>query len=261
MKIGAMNNPMHDLLREIQWIGENKFDFIDLTLEPPGALAVKVDTDAVSEMLEKYNLDAIGHTAYYLPIASPFPRFGELALDELRKCFETFQKLDVQKVNLHPDESLGSVFSKNRAIARNIQAIKRVAYEAKKFGLKLMIENSLKFFNTVEEMQMLFEVVKDIGFHLDIGHANLNTEKNRTEEFLMNFHHILEHVHMSDNKAGNADLHLPLGAGLIPWEKMVKALKKYDYDGTITLEVFSRDKRYLLASRDKLMELWTAEWD
>ncbi len=99
---------MHDLLREIQWIGENRFDFIDLTLEPPGALAVKVDTDAVSEMLEKYNLDAVGHTAYYLPIASPFPSFGELALDEFRKCFETFQKLDIQKVNLHPDESLGS---------------------------------------------------------------------------------------------------------------------------------------------------------
>ena len=35
MKIGVMNNPMHDLLREIQWIGEHKFDFVDMTLEPP----------------------------------------------------------------------------------------------------------------------------------------------------------------------------------------------------------------------------------
>jgi len=261
MKIGAMNNPIHDLLREIQWIGENKFNFVDLTLEPPGALAVNVDVDAVSEMLEKYNLDVIGHTAYYLPIASPFPGLCEAALDEFRKCFETFQKLDVQKVNLHPDESLGSIFSKDRAIARNIQAIKRVAHEAEKFGLKLMIENSLRFFNSVEELQMLFDVVKDLGFHLDVGHANLNTEKNRTEEFLMKFHDRLEHVHLSDNKAGTADLHLPLGAGLIPWDKIVKALKKHDYDGTITLEVFSRDKRYLLASRDKLVELWREEQD
>ncbi len=63
---------------------------------------------------------------------------------------------------------------------------------------------------------------------------------------------------MSDNRAGSADLHLPLGAGLIPWNKIVTELKKYQYDGTITLEVFSRDRRYLLASRDKLLELWNS---
>jgi len=39
-------------------------------------------------------------------------------------------------------------------------------------------------------------------------------------------------------------------------KKIVSQLKRYNYDGTITLEVFSRDKRYLLASRDKLLEMW-----
>jgi sugar phosphate isomerase/epimerase len=63
-------------------------------------------------------------------------------------------------------------------------------------------------------------------------------------------------VHFSDNKGGTTDLHLPLGAGLISWDKVINSLKKYEYDGTITLEVFSRDKRYLLASRDKVYELW-----
>lgn len=256
-----MNNPMHDLLKEIQWIGENRFDFIDLTLEPPGALAVEVDVENVSEMLEKYKLGAVGHTAYYLPIASPFPSFCEVALDELRKCFETFQKLDIQKVNLHPDESFGSLFSRNRIISRNIHAIQRVAREAEKFGLTLMIENSFKLFNSVEELQMLFEEVQGVGFHLDVGHANLNTEKNKTEEFLMRFHNRLEHVHLSDNKSGNSDLHLPLGAGLIPWDKIIKALKNFNYNGTITLEVFSRDRRYLLASREKLIELWSEDFD
>ena len=115
MKIGAMNNPMKNLLREIQWIGENKFDFVDLTLEPPGALASEVNVDDVRELLDKYKLEAVGHTAYYLPIASAFPSFRDLALRELSECFSVFQVLDVQKVNLHPDESIVGIFSRNRA--------------------------------------------------------------------------------------------------------------------------------------------------
>jgi sugar phosphate isomerase/epimerase len=259
MKIGVMNNPMKDLLKEIQWIGENRFDFIDMTLEPPGAQSTNVDIDAVRELLDKYRLEVVGHTAYYLPIASPFQSFCDLAIEEFRNCFAIFQALDVQKVNLHADEFAGAMFSRDRAIARNIKSIKQIVEHAKQYGLKLMVENTLRLFNTVEELQKLFEAVGEAGFHLDIGHANLNAQKNKTPEFLANFHDRLEHVHMSDNKAGNADLHLPLGAGLVPWNKMIAELKKHKYDGTITLEVFSRDRRYLLASRDKLLELWNAD--
>ena len=257
MMIGAMNNPMRNLLGEIQWIGENKFDFIDLTLEPTGAYALEVDIDTVKELLDKYKLKAVGHTAYYLPIASPFPSFCELALEELQNCFAVFQALDIRKVNLHPDESIIGIFSRDRAIARNIRAIKRAAESASRYGLNLMIENTMRLFNSVEELQMLFDAAKDVGFHLDVGHANLNTEKNRTPEFLASFRDRLEHVHLSDNRGGTADLHLPLGAGLIPWKRIIPALRKSKYDGTVTLEVFSRDKRYLLASREKLLELWT----
>lgn len=256
MKIGAMNNPMGDLLKEIQWIGENKFDFVDLTLEPPGAQANSVNIDAVNELIDKYDLEAVGHTAYYLPLASPFQSFCELALKELCDCFEAFQALEINKVNLHADETPIGIFSKDRTIMRNIRAIKSAVTEAKRYNVKLMIENTMKMFNNVEELKALFDAVPDIGFHFDAGHANLNTEKNKTEELLEKFHKKLEHVHFSDNKGGIADLHLPLGAGLIPWDKVVSALKRYKYDGTITLEVFSRDKRYLLASRDKLLELW-----
>jgi sugar phosphate isomerase/epimerase len=256
MKIGAMNNPMKNLLREIQWIGEYKFDFVDLTLEPPEALATDVDIDEIRKLLDKYKMDAIGHTAYYLPIASAFPSFIDLAMKELRSCFEVFQALDIQKVNLHPDESVMGIFNRNRAVNRNIKSIKQINEDAKRYGLKLIIENSPRLFNSEDELEQLFNAVEDVGLHLDVGHANLNTEKNKTPDLLAKFQDKLEHVHMSDNRSGTADLHLPLGAGLIPWEKMVKSLKESGYNDTITLEVFSRDKRYLLASREKLLELW-----
>jgi len=64
----------------------------------------------------------------------------------------------------------------------------------------------------------------------------------------------LKHVHLSDNK-GSEDLHLPMGVGNIDWKKILKILKKY-YRGTITLEVFSKDKDYALLSKEKLKRLW-----
>jgi len=43
MQIGAMNHPARSPLDEIEWIGTNGFDFVDLTLEPPAADPSQVD--------------------------------------------------------------------------------------------------------------------------------------------------------------------------------------------------------------------------
>jgi len=256
MKIGVMNNPMGNLMKEIAWIGENRFDFIDLTLEPPNAYSLDIEIDKIDELLGKYGLDAVGHTAYYLPLASPFRAFCDLALKELENCFSVFNRLNITKVNLHPDENSASIFNRDEAIKRNINGIKRAEKIARDYGLVLMVENSGKIFNSVDELETLFGKIPDLQLHLDVGHSNLNVEKNRAEEIIERFHNKLAHIHFSDNKGGNADLHLPLGAGLISWEQIIRSIKKHNYDGTITLEVFSRDRRYLLASREKLLEMW-----
>jgi len=88
--------------------------------------------------------------------------------------------------------------------------------------------------------------------HLDIGHANLFGRK--PEDFIKKFRNKIKHVHLHDNN-GNEDLHLPMGCGSIDWEKTLKTLKKC-YNGTITLEVFSKDKEYVLLTKEKLRKLW-----
>jgi sugar phosphate isomerase/epimerase len=66
----------------------------------------------------------------------------------------------------------------------------------------------------------------------------------------------LRHVHLHDNRGGNEDLHLPLGAGNLDLRGAVRELKKCGYDGCITLEVFTPDRHYLAYSRDVLRRLW-----
>ena len=62
--------------------------------------------------------------------------------------------------------------------------------------------------------------------------------------------------HLHDNRGGSADLHLPLGTGLIDVRKHARILREAGYDGTITLEVFAEERHYLAFSRDVLRRLW-----
>jgi sugar phosphate isomerase/epimerase len=101
--------------------------------------------------------------------------------------------------------------------------------------------------------------VPDLLFHLDVGHANLESEHNLTVEMASTFSDRLTHVHFSDNNGGDLDLHLPLGVGKIDWRWIVHILKRVGYDGTITLEVFAHDREYLVISRKKLRKLWDEE--
>ena len=157
-------------------------------------------------------------------------------------------------MNLHPD-SRAPLHSEDWVIAQNVEALAKLAAIASRNGMKVMVENTPSF-SRAAQIKPLMEAVPEAEFLLDIGHANVGTLYNRTEELLANFGNRLGHVHVSDNRGGLDDQHLPLGVGNINWEKKVRTLKRVGYDGTITIEVFSDDNDYLAMSRDKLRRLW-----
>src|SRR5438309_1761286 len=90
MLIGAMNHPRRDVIEEIQWMAEMGLEFIDLTLEPPAAASWKVNPKAIRAALDAAGLQVVGHTAYYLPMASPMEEIRQAAVAELRRCLERF---------------------------------------------------------------------------------------------------------------------------------------------------------------------------
>ncbi len=255
MLIGAMNHPGKELVSEIQWIGQMGFDFIDMTLEPPKAVAQRIDISRVRDALQQYELRIVGHTAYYLPLCSPFESLREAAVQELCACLEAFGALGAKWMNLHPDQM--APFSDREFVARkNRETLSELLPRARDLGVGLMLENLPGSFNTVEQLRDLLEPLPEVGLHLDIGHANLMTTVNTTEELLHAYGRRLRHVHLHDNKGGSADLHLPLGTGTMDIRTHVRSLQTYGYDGTITLEVFASDRHFLSYSRDVLRALW-----
>jgi sugar phosphate isomerase/epimerase len=256
MLVGAMNFPGRSVLKEIHRIHEDGFDFIDLTIEPP--VAWKADGAQVGKLTKDLGLSAVGHTAYYLPIASPWPEMRRLARDLFSHCFDTFAEAGVELVNVHPDQRV-PLHTKEQVRIRNAEAIGALAEDAAQRGIRLMVENLDRMFATVEDLAPILERTPELGFHLDIGHANLRLglgEPNRTPVLLEAFGDRLSHVHVSDNRGGGDDLHLPLGAGGIDWKEAIRNLKRAGWDGTVTLEVFSRERDYLRASRRAWLEWW-----
>lgn len=254
MLLGAMNNPMIDIVEEINRFSDLGFDFIDLTIEPEETYSATIDIKKIIKALNNKNMGAIGHTAWYIPIASPFPDFRELAIKELERCMRVCRDIGITKMNLHPHIK-APLHDEKWVIAQNIDALSRLVNLGKKLGIKIVLEN-MPHFSRVAQLKPILDAVPEALLLLDIGHANLDTPYNRSEELLAHFGDRLGHVHVSDNRGGKEDEHLPIGVGTINWEKKIRLLKNIGYDGTITLEVFADNDEYLLTSRKKIAQLW-----
>ena len=255
MIIGAMNHPKEDVIHEIRWIAEMGMEFVDLTIEPPGAASWKLSGRAIRTALTDHGLQVVGHTAYYLPIASPFDGLRRAAVDELKRCLEIFAEVGSQWMNVHPDR-YAPMHDRSFFIERDIESLRELMKHGRDVGVGVMVENLPGDFNTVTQLAELLEPLPDLGLHLDIGHANLMVESNTASDIINAFGPRLKHVHLHDNKGGSGDLHLPLGAGSIDLKKHLSTLKRSGYDATITLEVFTPDRSYLKHSRDVLRRLW-----
>jgi len=255
MLIGAMNHPVAGVIEEIAWMAEMGLEFIDLTLEPPGAAAWRVDARSIRAALERHGMQVVGHTAFYLPVASAFEEVRRAAVRELIRCLEVFGEIGARWMNLHPDRYT-PMHDRAFFIRRNLESIRELLPHCQRTGVGLMIENLPGEFNNPAQLGELLDPVPELGLHLDIGHANLQVSHNLTCDILERYGRRLRHVHLHDNRGGQEDMHMPLGAGNVDVRRFLRALVECGYDDTITLEVFTPERHYLTYSRDLVRRLW-----
>src|SRR5687767_8683128 len=165
MQVGAMNHPGQPLRREIEWMAELKLDFVDLTLEPPAVATWQVDPPEVRRMLEDHGLGVVGHTAYYLPIASSFESLRRAAVDELKRAAEFFAAIGSKWMNVHPDGHAPFV-DEQTVVHRNIVSLQELVAFATPLGVGVMLENVPGRFNSVAQLAPIFDAVPQAALHL-----------------------------------------------------------------------------------------------
>jgi sugar phosphate isomerase/epimerase len=255
MLIGTMNHPNREILEEMQWMADLGLEFIDMTLEPPRNPSWGVDTTKVRAAIEKHRFQVVGHTPFYLPLASAIEDVRKGAVAELRRCLHVFAELGAKWMNIHPDRYT-PFHERSFYISRNIESLKELREDSEKLGVGLMLENLPGDFNNARQMGDLLDPLPWVGLHLDFGHSNLLVPRNTAGEMLERYGARLRHVHVHDNKGGAEDLHLPLGTGNLDLKSVVHELHKCAYDGTITLEVFTPDRHFLKYSAEVLRRCW-----
>jgi sugar phosphate isomerase/epimerase len=252
MQIGMMNNPQVDVLDEARWAAEHGFEFLDLTIEGPKAALDQIDVKAIRKLLDDTGMGVVGHTAWFLPFASPVERVRRAAVEEIAASLPAFAAVGAQVVNVHIVKGVGS-FGHDSMTRLNGASFAELAKRAEPYGIRMMVEHPPDKSVGIDDIRTILNVDRRLGFHLDVGHANVGGD--RLDGLLKAFGDRLCHVHLSDNR-GREDDHMPLGAGRIDWPRAVRLLKASGYDGTITLEVFSIDRDYLLQSAEKLRKWW-----
>lgn len=215
MKIGVPIHPRKDVIESINWIGKNGFDFVDLFLEEDVAVPEKIDVSKLKNILKRYNLSVVGHTAWYLPIGSPIKLLREASIKEAEKYFKVFSQLGVKYVTIHAFWP-PTLFSEKEGIGFQVETLKRLVKIARDYGLNLMYEPLDTKKDTLKNVSTILDAVPELYFHLDIGHANLYNKK--ITGFIRKFHKELRHIHIHDNH-GKEDEHLS-------WEKETLILKK-----------------------------------
>jgi len=250
-----MNDPAEDVVEELKLFGGMGFDFADLAIEGPGAAPETMEgkVGEIKDVLSTFDMFLVAHCPWYFDIGHPYERIREAYLEETKKVLETASKLDVEKMGLHILSPRGLFKDK---LTHNLEGIKEVVRAADDLGIKICIENlEFRTFSR-EDFRAVFNEVPMAMLLFDIGHANLGPpDEDEPFIFLQEFRDRLAHVHAHDNMREKDDLHLPIGAGAIDWERTVKELKKV-YDGTITLEIHAQDRDYLSISREKFLALW-----
>jgi len=265
MLYGAMNSPLRPLLDEVKAIAELKFDYLELAMDPPycDSKSLAKQNREIQGSLKQYDLELVCHLPTFLSTADLTDRLRQASIDEILASLEVAAEMEPLKVVLHPSYMMGlGAFVPELTKAHAMESLEIMVEKAHSLGLCLCLENMFprsQWLINPEEFVDILAKFPTANLLLDIAHAHIeDAGGKKCLRFIELFPGRIGHLHVSDN-FGKEDQHLPIGAGIIDFSRVVKALKGIGYDDTITLEVFSRDRDYLKLSKKKVEALWGLE--
>ncbi len=262
MLYGAMNFPARPIIKELEAFSELGFDYLELTMDAPKAhySIIRQEKKRLLKALDRHNMKLVCHLPSFVYTADLTHSIRKASLNEVLKSLEVVAELACPKAVLHPSYIMGlGIFVMDQAREYALESLNAITEKADQLGLFICIENLFPKIHSLvepEDFAELFEKFPNLKLTLDTGHAHIgDIGGKRAVTFIERFPDRIGHIHVSDN-LGEADNHLPVGAGTVNFSEIAKSLKDIGYDDTITLEVFSKDRDYLKMSRDKISAMF-----
>ena len=244
----CLGEPFASLLRHLHEVDVRHVEILDEGLHALNSRRV----GALKRVAQSRGLELTLHAPFAgINIASPNPSLRRFMLRKLEKSILYAHQLGCRLWVFHPGLKTGvSFFYPGLDWRLNLGSIRTLLEVARRHGVEIAIENVPEpypyLMKSVDDFSRFYdELGEDIGFVLDIGHANLN---HQIEDFIAQLPDKTVHVHASDNN-GNHDSHLGIGHGTVDWENVAKLVKKAKYGGVIMLESVEHVKESLQTLR------------
>jgi sugar phosphate isomerase/epimerase len=156
-------------------------------------------------------------------------------LPKVKRVIPLMVQLDVGLLTVHL--WFDSRFVEEHVIRFKIEILKDIIHAAEKEGILVCIENLSE---DAEDLSVAFNALPSLYMTLDLGHAQLLTDKNTSHQIISQFPKRIKHIHLHDNRGGDSpvdDIHLPPGQGIIDFDMIFEDLRKIGYERTVTLEL------------------------
>lgn len=243
MRIGlsllfCLNKPLRSALRDISQIEMDHLEIVDEGLH-------ELDREKV-ELIRKFvmerNLSLSVHAPFAdINIASTSPSIRSAVMRRLKRSIRLSARLNPEYWIFHPGvRSAISDIVPELDWRINLDSVHELLKEAKQYGMRISIENTPRTFpfllKCLEDFERFFMELGDegmeLGFTLDVGHANIGGE---LDEMIRSLRKRIVHTHLHDNN-GDRDSHLGIGFGKINWPKLIGDLMDIGYNGALVVE-------------------------
>jgi sugar phosphate isomerase/epimerase len=180
----------------------------------------------------------------WINILEPERRHREAALDEIKRCLELADSVQLDYVVLH----LGNPREKFTPVAFEYAYAAVVQIRAFA-GVEVMLENIPNEISTLERIEEFKRVSRlpDVGVCYDTGHGHIQGITDGFENIRTT------HVHDND---GEKDEHLWPFEGTLDWPALIEKLSLANYKGPFMFEARGEDLSRGREVQERLEELW-----
>jgi protein FrlC len=238
-----VNYRLMDAIDEIHKLG---VDGIDIWCGRPHIYRKDYSKEMLKEVREKLiklNLlpvslmPAFAHYPYSL--SSPIDITRQDSIGYMKDCIDNAALIGAPYVLVVPKQSLyGQTLEDSRR--RFIDSLGKVCEYGESKGIKLVIEVVYpKLSNHMGSSEDALGAIRqlgvgNIGIALDTGHLNLSAED--VERAIEKLGNLLLQVHINDNNKKQQQNAIP-GEGNFDFARFISLLKKYNYDGFLSIEL------------------------
>ncbi|HNW94053.1 MAG TPA: sugar phosphate isomerase/epimerase family protein [bacterium] len=262
LRLGLPTHPGEDPHALIEFARAQAFAFVELFIEGPVCSLARLNTRGHQRRLVRAldGFPCLGHVPPYLPLGSPFPDVRQAVVRVLLRHARFFHDIGCPAMTVHADWP-SSLLPYREQISWQRDTLERTAGACRPYGVRVQYELIPTRHDAPVHCAAVVRGLTNVGFMLDVGHANLNGFK--PWQYLTprgTLARTLCHLHLHDN-SGDGDNHWPIGGrrGTVNWRRTLRALKACGYQGTATLEFHSGGNAAFLRARSFLQQLWAAE--